>query len=103
MKWWALDYVFLPPKYLQDLKRAGAHDLNFFENISKVSATRPSAKNLANAEAHITYQTFSLYASVDDLYSSELMIDIVKRGINTSFRESPSRSSNCKCRPADSQ
>ncbi|KAI0886467.1 putative cytochrome P450 [Annulohypoxylon maeteangense] len=66
MKWWAMDYVFLPPKYLHDLKRADTHELSFFENISKA---------------------FSLYASVDDLYSSELMIDIVKRGINTNLRQ----------------
>lgn len=37
MKWWALDYVFLPAKYLRDLKRADTRDLSFFENISKVS------------------------------------------------------------------
>lgn len=37
MKWWALDYVFLPTKYLRDLKRADTRDLSFFENISKVS------------------------------------------------------------------
>ncbi|KAH8888269.1 cytochrome P450 [Thozetella sp. PMI_491] len=61
MKWWAADYIFLPPKYLVDLKRADAHDLSFFENISNA---------------------FSLYASVGDLYSSDLMIDVVKRGIN---------------------
>ncbi|KAK5636070.1 hypothetical protein RRF57_011782 [Xylaria bambusicola] len=34
MRWWGMDYVFLPPKYLYDLKRAHPRDLNFFENIS---------------------------------------------------------------------
>lgn len=37
MKWWSMDYVFLPPKYLPDLMRASAEELSFFENISKVS------------------------------------------------------------------
>lgn len=36
MRWWALDYIFLPPKYLPDLKRADAHSLGFFENINLV-------------------------------------------------------------------
>ncbi|KAI1778805.1 putative cytochrome P450 monooxygenase [Hypoxylon cercidicola] len=62
MKWWAIDYVFLPPKYLRDLKRASTQSLSFFENIS---------------------EAFSLDASVGHLYRSELMINVVKRGINT--------------------
>ncbi|KAF2179247.1 putative cytochrome P450 monooxygenase [Zopfia rhizophila CBS 207.26] len=61
MKWWARDYNFLPPKYLVDFKRAGTHSLSFFENLSTA---------------------FSMYASVGDLYSSDLMVDVVKRGIN---------------------
>lgn len=37
MKFWALDYVFLPAKYLVDVKRADTQTLNFMENISEVS------------------------------------------------------------------
>ncbi|KAM7213662.1 Cytochrome P450 [Rhypophila decipiens] len=61
MRWWALDYIFLPAEYLPDLKRAVAHRLSFFENISFA---------------------FSLDASVGDLYSSNLMANVVTRGIN---------------------
>ncbi len=36
IKWWALEYVLLPPKYLEDLKHADVHNLNFFRSISDV-------------------------------------------------------------------
>ncbi|KAM7191669.1 Cytochrome P450 [Rhypophila sp. PSN 637] len=61
MRWWGLDYIFLPPKYLLDLKRAEAHRLSFFESLD---------------------EAFSLEASVGDLYSSNLMVDVVRRGLN---------------------
>ena len=37
MNWWAKDYIFLPPKYLDDLRRAENDHLSFFKNISDVS------------------------------------------------------------------
>ncbi|KAK4206223.1 cytochrome P450 [Rhypophila decipiens] len=65
MRWWGLDYIFLPPKYLGDLnrslRRTDAHGLSFFESLN---------------------EAFSLDASVGDLYSSNLMIDVVKFGLN---------------------
>ncbi|KAM7211717.1 Cytochrome P450 [Rhypophila decipiens] len=61
MRWWGLDYIFLPPKYLQDLERAEAHKLGFFASLN---------------------EAFSLEASVGDLYSSNLMVDVVRRGLN---------------------
>jgi hypothetical protein len=61
MKWWGLDYMFMPPKYLNDLKRATFEDLSFFQNIS---------------------YAFSLQASAGDIYSSKIMIDVVKRRLN---------------------
>ncbi|KAJ4390992.1 hypothetical protein N0V93_004591 [Gnomoniopsis smithogilvyi] len=64
MKWWGLDYVFLPPRYLVDLKRSDEKSLSFLENIS---------------------QAFSLHASAGDIYSSDLMINVVRHGINKRF------------------
>ena len=37
MMWWAREYIFLPPKYLQDLKSADSASLSFFDNLSTVS------------------------------------------------------------------
>ncbi|KAK4158697.1 cytochrome P450 [Cladorrhinum sp. PSN259] len=61
MKWWGLDHIFLPRKYLPDLRRADAHRLSFFKNLN---------------------EAFSLDASFGDLYSSNLMADVVRREIN---------------------
>ncbi|KAF2279249.1 cytochrome P450 monooxygenase-like protein [Westerdykella ornata] len=61
MRWWGLDYIFMPPKYLHDLKKARFEDLSFFENIS---------------------YAFSLHASAEDIYSSTIMIDVVKKKLN---------------------
>lgn len=36
MKWWTRDYIFLPPRYLPDLKHAGKSKLSFFKNLSDV-------------------------------------------------------------------
>ena len=54
MKWWGIDYIFLPPKYLIDLKRASPESLSFFENISEVNTER-SVKNNA-----VKYRTWRL-------------------------------------------
>ncbi|KAK4209711.1 cytochrome P450 [Rhypophila decipiens] len=62
MRWWGMEYIFLPIKYLGDLKRADGHGLSFFESLN---------------------EAFSLEASVGDLYSSSnLMVDVVRRGLN---------------------
>lgn len=36
MKWWAKEYIILPPKYLDDLRRADKESLSFLTNISDV-------------------------------------------------------------------
>lgn len=40
MKWWGMDHIFLPPKYLPDLQRANFHSLSFSQTIDDVSVNR---------------------------------------------------------------
>lgn len=61
MKWWAKDYVILPPKYLSDIKRADRHHLEFSKNLS---------------------DAFSLESSVGDLYTTNIMADVVTQYLN---------------------
>ncbi|CAI6334293.1 unnamed protein product [Periconia digitata] len=64
VRWWAKDYIIMPPKYLNDVRGAGWQHLSFFANISSA---------------------LHLYTSVGDLYtaeSSQRMVDIVKRKLN---------------------
>lgn len=37
MIWWSRENIFLPPKYLQDLKTADESSISFLHNISDVS------------------------------------------------------------------
>lgn len=37
MKWWARDYIILPPKYLPDIKHADSDELSFLTNLSDVN------------------------------------------------------------------
>ncbi|KAI1457505.1 cytochrome P450 [Annulohypoxylon moriforme] len=64
VRWWANDFLVMPPKYLKDVKGAGWRHLSFFQNISNA---------------------LYLHVSVGDLYtadSSQRMADVVKRGLN---------------------
>ncbi|KAM7192056.1 Cytochrome P450 [Naviculisporaceae sp. PSN 640] len=61
MRWWGLDYIFLSPKYLPDIRKADGHRLSFFQSLN---------------------DAFSLDAMFGNLYSSNLMVDVVKRGLN---------------------
>ncbi|KAI1322269.1 cytochrome P450 monooxygenase [Xylariaceae sp. FL0255] len=66
MTWWARENIFLPPKYLQDLKTADESSLSFLKNIC---------------------DAFSLGYSVGDLYegSPNIMIDVVRRKLNSNL------------------
>ncbi|PGH15382.1 hypothetical protein AJ80_05566 [Polytolypa hystricis UAMH7299] len=61
LNWWALDCLFMPPKYLDDLKKADSKSLSFFQSLS---------------------DAFHLQSSVGDLYSTTTMIDVVKKRLN---------------------
>ncbi|KAF2789623.1 cytochrome P450 monooxygenase, partial [Melanomma pulvis-pyrius CBS 109.77] len=64
VRWWANDYIVMPPKYLNDVRGASWRHLSFFENISNA---------------------LHLHRSVGDLYtvdSSQRMVDVVKKGLN---------------------
>ncbi|KAH8723056.1 cytochrome P450 [Phaeosphaeriaceae sp. PMI808] len=61
LNWWALDCLFMPPKYLDDLKKADFKSLSFFQSLS---------------------DAFHLRSSVGDLYNTTTMIDVVKRRLN---------------------
>ncbi|KAK9772390.1 putative cytochrome P450 monooxygenase [Seiridium cardinale] len=62
VRWWALDWLVLGPQYLPDLKHCESTSLSFFRVISDA--------------LHLNY-------SVDDLYHSEKMTDVIKKGMNT--------------------
>ncbi|KAI0390333.1 putative cytochrome P450 [Xylariaceae sp. FL0594] len=64
MEWWCIDHVFLPSRYLLDLKRAQLNALSFSRSI---------------------YDIFLLYTSIGKLHSRahDLMVELVKRHINT--------------------
>ena len=36
LNWWALDCLFMPSKYLDDLKKADSRSLSFFQSLSDV-------------------------------------------------------------------
>ncbi|KAI1934180.1 hypothetical protein LOZ65_000093 [Ophidiomyces ophidiicola] len=61
LNWWALDCLFMPPKYLDDLKKADFGSLSFFQSLS---------------------DAFHLQSSVGDLYTTNTMIDVVKKRLN---------------------
>ncbi|KAH6666347.1 cytochrome P450 [Halenospora varia] len=64
VRWWAHDFLIMPPKYLKDVRGAAAGHLSFFDNIS---------------------HALHLHTSVGDLYtanSAQRMIDVVKKGLN---------------------
>ncbi|RYO97037.1 hypothetical protein DL765_011335 [Monosporascus sp. GIB2] len=61
MIWWSKENIFLPPKYLQDLKSADESSLSFLKNIS---------------------DAFSLNYSVGNLYDGSLMIDVIRKKMN---------------------
>ena len=85
MSWWAKDYLFLPPKYLDDLRRANSDNLSFFKNISDVNQV-PCPTLIA---LMWTFgQAFNLHHSVGDLYDSDVMAEVVKRRLNPLLRVS---------------
>ncbi|RHZ55558.1 cytochrome P450 [Aspergillus thermomutatus] len=61
INWWGQDCLFMPAKYLDDLRKADFDSLSFFQSLS---------------------DAFHLQASVGDLYSTNIMIDAVKRRLN---------------------
>ncbi|KAL6834289.1 cytochrome P450 [Trichoderma sp. SZMC 28015] len=61
LNWWAQDTLFMPTKYLDDIRRADAGSLSFFESLSNA---------------------FHLKSSVGDLYHTTTMIEVVKRRLN---------------------
>ncbi|OAL00888.1 cytochrome P450 [Phaeosphaeriaceae sp. SRC1lsM3a] len=64
VRWWARDYLVMPPRYLNDVRGANSRHLNFFYSIG---------------------EAFHLHTSVGDLYSassSQRMVDVVKKGLN---------------------
>ncbi|KAK7746484.1 hypothetical protein SLS53_002443 [Cytospora paraplurivora] len=65
MIWWSKENIFLPPKYLQDLKRADESSLSFLRNLS---------------------DAFSLHYAVGDLYAGPIMINIIRKKLNTQLR-----------------
>jgi hypothetical protein len=94
MRWWGQDYLFLPKRYLIDLKTGGSEKLSFFKNISDVNAIfiLPQAIlietwDFTNTRPLTETQAFSLQRSVGNLYSDEIMISVVKRGLNPHLRE----------------
>jgi hypothetical protein len=36
VRWWARDYIVMPPKYLNDVRGANGRHLNFFYSIGEV-------------------------------------------------------------------
>jgi hypothetical protein len=62
MSWWSREYILMPPKYLIDFKRADSQDLSFFKNLS---------------------DAFSLHSSVGNLYGTDIMVDAVRKHLNT--------------------
>ncbi|KAI4597683.1 hypothetical protein KJ359_003958 [Pestalotiopsis sp. 9143b] len=61
MIWWSRENIFLPPKYLQDLKTADESSISFLHNIS---------------------DAFSLNYSVENLYEGPIMIDVIRKKMN---------------------
>ncbi|KAI0182497.1 cytochrome P450 [Xylaria flabelliformis] len=77
MNWWCIEHVFLPPRYLLDLKRAEFNTLSFSSSI---------------------YDIFVLYASFGQSHSRahNLIVELVKRGINTRLSQLiPTLSDEC--------
>ena len=61
LQWWAKDWVILPPRYLPDLRDAAPEHLDFLRTIS---------------------DAFYLHKSVGDLYFSNRMANVVKKGLS---------------------
>jgi hypothetical protein len=44
INWWGLDCLFMPPKYLDDIRKASFESLSFFETLSEVRKHAVSLK-----------------------------------------------------------
>ncbi|KAJ8069755.1 hypothetical protein OCU04_000178 [Sclerotinia nivalis] len=69
MNYWGQEYTVLPPKYLNDIKRAERHHLRFFESVKDV---------------------FFLKYWIGDLFDSDRMVYTVKKGLNPHLPEATS-------------
>lgn len=61
VKWWSLDNLILPPKYLPDLQRVRSENASFLKNFS---------------------DAVNLQYSIGNLYESDRMGDILRKGLN---------------------
>ncbi|KAF2690570.1 putative cytochrome P450 monooxygenase [Lentithecium fluviatile CBS 122367] len=62
VRWWARDWLVLPPKYLRDVKHSNSESLSFFRAID---------------------EALGLHYSVGNLYHSQKMSEVIKKGMNT--------------------
>ncbi|KAK8105173.1 cytochrome p450 protein [Apiospora kogelbergensis] len=61
VRWWAREFLILPPRYLHALNGADCHNLSFYRTIS---------------------DAFFLHTSVGDLYDSKATVEVVTKGLN---------------------
>ena len=83
IRYWTKDYLVLPLKYLYDVKHADKRHLSFLDNIPDVSL----CLYLLFYEAD--QQVFFMNYWVGDLFSSDRMVYVVKKGLNPQLRTNP--------------
>lgn len=64
MYWWAMDYVFLPSKYLVDVTRASWENVSFFQNLSDVRSGYAVPDRLA-----LTCYRLSIFTHLLEIYT----------------------------------
>ncbi|KAK8044780.1 gibberellin cluster-kaurenoxidase (diterpencyclase) [Apiospora rasikravindrae] len=83
VRWWARDFLILPPGYLHALNGADWHHLSFYRTISDVGARLWSeSSQLVPVSADKSRQAFFLHTSVGDLYDSKATVEVVTKGLN---------------------
>lgn len=91
LNWWGQDTLFMPPAFLEDLRKADFEILSFFQSLSDVRRASTQLFRLFPALLIPSSQAFHLSASVGNLYSTNTMIEAVKRRLNPQLRKETDR------------